>query len=550
DYVCLELGNYLTDVSQFRDPYAQMLGKRMVWSQALGDIPVLPYIPVFGLIISEVILNFAVDLDEWIDRMFGVHEPANKRFGKLSQYFQQVVSGLTHVIFANDITNLTVWEKALRLRMGVDEALPPEELNRIYDKFFTQYWPHEHTDFPPYVLYGEHRPQHRLYRRSSRGTLNYLEEYLDFQAQELSRIEEEWKKRKHLSRDHPARHDVLVRLGKVLHGVEDYFFHSNYLELHLWNEFRRQRPAEETDVEYRRWFAANISQHWLPTKRDLDPSIDRRFLPSQTHQIRSHLRRLRYPRFQPVNTLDRETSQDALDTLFTAGFEKKDLFHTMAYSLEGLESAFDRLDQKWALIPDFLKKKWTDQDPGHITETELVLIKTFISKEERSRMGRDEKYLAGRLAVHKKQLQAGLYEDTINRLRTDGYLNDTARNAWLQAVAIDKEMEGFGEKTPGVGGFLMAFLAQAQRELDQSRIVSRRFDTSREFGEGNVFDIRSDNGASGEAIGTHTLMAKDTPKSVPVYEECRVVAKFASTAIASILTKEVNENSSIASGLD
>jgi hypothetical protein len=222
----------------------------------------------------------------------------------------------------------------------------------------------------------------------------------------------------------------------------------------------------------------------------------------------------------------------------------------MAYSLEGLESAFDRLDQMWALIPDFLRKKWTDADPGHITETELVLIKTFIDKQERSRMGRDEKYLAGRLEMHKKQLKAGLYEDTVNSLRASGHLNDTTRDAWLQAIAIDKEMEKFGEKTPGVGGFLMAFLAQAQRELDQSRVVSRRFDTSRDYGEGNVFDVRSDNGASGESIGTHTLMAKDTPKSLPVYEECRVVAKFASMAIATALAKEVNEHPSTASGLD
>ena len=63
DYTCLELGNYFTDVSQFRDPFAQMFGKKEVWAQAMGQIPILGYIPVIGIIASELILSLAIDMD-------------------------------------------------------------------------------------------------------------------------------------------------------------------------------------------------------------------------------------------------------------------------------------------------------------------------------------------------------------------------------------------------------------------------------------------------------------------------------------------------------
>ena len=391
DYTCLELGNYFTDVSQFRDPYAQMLGKREVWGQAMSDIPVLKFIPVVGIVASELILSLAVDLDEWIDQVFGVPEPADKRFGKLSQYFEHAVHGLTHLIFADNIPQQPYWEQQLRKKMGNHEPLPAAELERLWDKFYTQYYPHEHADFPPYVLYGEHRPNHRLYRIGSRHISNYLEEYIDTLAEELSKIEEAWKKDKNLVKSHPARHDILARLGNAMHCVEDYFFHSNYLELHLWNELRRGRPKTETEEQFRQFFVANVAKHYLPKVPSSDPTPDDRFEPSKTHQLRAHMRRLRYPLYLPVNTLDPEASESALPFLYTAGFDKKDLFHTMAGALEGIESAFERFDKKWQVLPDFLQKQWASQNPGQIRETELVLIKMLLSKEERTKMGRDEK---------------------------------------------------------------------------------------------------------------------------------------------------------------
>jgi hypothetical protein len=68
--------------------------------------------------------------------------------------------------------------------------------------------------------------------------------------------------------------------------------------------------------------------------------------------------------------------------------------------------------------------------------------------------------------------------------------------------------------------------------------------------EGNVLDERTDNGASGEAIGTHTLLSKDTPKSQPLHEDAEVLAKYASLAVAHLMLREINDNPDTGTGLD
>lgn len=551
DWICLEFGNYLTDISQFRDPFANMLAKRTVWGQGLGSFGLFALVPVIGTLVSEAILNWAVDLDEWIDRMFGVHEPAEKRHGKLAAYFKDVFEGVTHLVFADDVKEAAVWHPLLAPALGDIERLPSAEVTRLYRALFTQYYPHEHTDFPPYVLYGESRVNHRLYRKGPHGLSAYLEEYTDYLSESLSKLEVEWKEASRAAKGDPRRHDVLARLGKALHGMEDYYFHSNHLELHLWNELRRGRPKGETEEEYRRWFAANVASHWLPPERTGAPepgaAEDR---PSRAHQVRAHLRRLRYPLYRPVNTLDPEKSEPATGILFTAGFDKKDLFHTLSLALESMEGALARLEHLFVRLPEDMQTTHGSKRPTRLHDSELVLLRVLFNKEERSRMGRDEDYLKKRLAIHVKQLGDGLYEKGIAHLHGSGYLNDAARDSWLRAIATDREMEDFGDLTPGVSGFLINLLAQGQQELERSRRLSRQFDTARDFGPGNSLDTRSDNGASGEHIGTHTLMSKDTAKSLPVHEETRRLARFASMAVARHLVTEVNTNPSTAGGLD
>ncbi|MCA1682026.1 MAG: hypothetical protein LC700_02610, partial [Actinobacteria bacterium] len=251
-----------------------------------------------------------------------------------------------------------------------------------------------------------------------------------------------------------------------------------------------------------------------------------------------------------MNTLDPEKSDPALDLLFSAGFDKKDLFHTLSMALESMEASLNRMENLFVRLPDNIKTRFASKNPARLRDSDLVLLRVLFDKEERARMGRDEDYLKKRLALHVEQLNDGIYEQGIRHLRDRGYLNDAARDAWLAAIRVDREMEDFGDYTPGVSGFMIQLLAQGQHELIRSRTLSRRFDTARDFGPANVFDVRSDNGATGEHIGTHTLMSKDTAISLPVHEETRRVARFASMAVARHMVTEVTAHPSTVGGLD
>ncbi|MGL5809761.1 MAG: hypothetical protein ACRCYQ_07455 [Nocardioides sp.] len=559
DYLCLALGNYLTDVSQFRDPLGHLLVRGTVRTQAKGTGPLkgLGLIPVFGPRLVEAILDLGIDLDGWARELLGSRDSANRGQSSLASYFGAVVEGVTQVLFADDVPRAAFWRSLVLPRGRCFEGLPPAELGRIFDAYYTQYFPHEHCDSPPHPPGSDLPRADPRYEPGARGLANYLEEYVDYLAEALAGLEEDWKARRDLSSADPRRHDVLVRLGKVLHGIEDYFFHSNYLELHLWHSLRRGRSPVEPDDEYCAWFAANVGARYLPGDDGEagDPAAERP-RPSEEYQVRTHLRRLRYPSYVAANALDPDTSALALDHLYTAASGQEDLFHTLSIALESLESALRVADGPDSSLPldglplDGLPLDGAEDARGRVGEAPLVLIRCVLDTGFRSRMGRDEGFLRRQLKEHRAQLVSGRYQIGIAALRNAGYLNAHAEAAWRRAIDIDTRLAGFGAWTPGVGGFLIGLLARGQREIDESRNQSRQFDTADEYGPGNAFDIRSDNGASGERIGQHTLMSKDTDQSVPLHEETRRLARFASTAVATILAREVDAAADGVDGLD
>jgi hypothetical protein len=111
DLTYLELGNYLTDVSQFRDPATYIFGKQKIWRERilpeLGDNTALirglmaelgnlaaaallaarrPKNAVLGAalgalpaFVSNDLLAEIAGLDDWIDRMFG--KPLERTIG-------------------------------------------------------------------------------------------------------------------------------------------------------------------------------------------------------------------------------------------------------------------------------------------------------------------------------------------------------------------------------------------------------------------------------------------------------------------------------------
>lgn len=552
EYTYLELGNFLTDVSQFRDPFAHMFAKRVIWRDAKGTnlvLSVIAAIPIIG-VLSDVILD-AVDVDVWLNQLMGEHEPPARRYGKLAEYFENVVLGVTHVAFADDVAKPLLPEGFQRL-----QRIPAAEVDRIYRRFFTQYYPHEHTDYPPYVMHGEQRVHSRMYRKGRRRLIQFVEEYLMFLSEDLSKLELAWKEKRNVPKTSPERHDVLVMFGKLLHAVEDYFFHTNYVELHLWNAERRRRSSATSEEEFRLRFSREALRAYRNypgyTGYDLaatgaDPESG-----GHTRWRRKLMRRLRYPVFDPPNRMSTTTSDPSLGLTYPGGFESKDMLHTMAGALESLEKLLERYEGYAAEVPPPLREGLKLPNSGRLRDSDLVLVRTLCNAGERARMDQDKDYLDSRVRLHIEQLGSGVYERNIDRAHEKGYLNDQARDALRRAFAIDKGVEAMHSRTPGCGGFLIIFLAQAQGELNKALRASARLDSEHigKPNEGNVLDERTDNDSSAEYIGTHTLLSKDTPKSQPLHEDAMVLAKYASLAVATVMLKEINDNPDTGSGLD
>ncbi|NHZ95174.1 hypothetical protein [Massilia sp. CCM 8734] len=557
EYIYVELGNFLTDVSQFRDPFAHMLAKRTIWGKATRSnwfLSVLSSIPIIS-ILTDVILDIA-DVDEWLNQLMGEHEPPDKRYGKLAAYFENVILGISHVIFADDIPKRETVRSMLPAQFQDTPLIPAAEVDRVFRRFFTQYYPHEHCDYPPYVMHGEQRVFNRMYRRGPRGVIGFVEEYLRFLSEDLSKLELAWKEKRSASKTSPERHDLLVSFGKLLHVVEDYFFHSNYTELHLWNAERRKYSSAEAEDVFKARFAREALrsyQHYPGyTGYDsaaigADPEAG-----GHTRWRRRLMRRLRYPLYVPPNRLSDAGSLPSLDLTYPGGFENKDMFHTMAGALENLEAllaGFDRLAKE---VPPPLRAALGVPGSGPLRDSDLVLVRTLLNKDERTRMDDDNDYLQGQLVRHIEQINSGVYENNIALFQAAGFLNQQAADAFRRAFSIDKGVEAMHSRTPGCGGFLIQFLAEAQGELNDSRRHSARLDAEHmgKPNEGNVFDERTDNGASSESIGTHTLLAKDTPKSQPLHEDAEVLGKYASLSVVQLMLKEINDNPDTGTGLD
>lgn len=155
EYTYVELGNFLTDISQFRDPFAHMLAKRTIWNKAKRSnrfLDILSSIPILG-ILTDTILD-VVDADQWLDQLMGKYAPVNSRYGKLAEYFEHIMLGITHMIFSDDIPKKEALISMLPAQFQQLDPIPAAEIDRIYRNFFTQYYPHEHCDYPPYVLSG------------------------------------------------------------------------------------------------------------------------------------------------------------------------------------------------------------------------------------------------------------------------------------------------------------------------------------------------------------------------------------------------------------
>ena len=229
DYTYVELGNFLTDVSQFRDPVAFHGARDKAHARALAQ--------------SGLTDSFGGK--EWVKDVFGQH--SGPVHGALPEMFRMLMQAFAHELFDDD--GLPRLGGALGLLPGgarpaliPAHGIPPARVDAVLAAHYTQYFPHEHLDFPPTRDLPHHRTE-RIFMRQSRGLIGYLEWFLQYISEELSKLEADWVTARAGPFPADRRQDLLVRLGHLLHPLEDYFFHSNLLELWQWAEVRSAHPS-------------------------------------------------------------------------------------------------------------------------------------------------------------------------------------------------------------------------------------------------------------------------------------------------------------------
>ncbi len=392
DLTYLEYGNFLTDVSQFRDPVWYILAKRTIWkenvlpgageiatparialaalggigaivSQALGKSKLAGASALGGLLgaaISPQILAELLDLGDWLDQMLGVplvgpeeRRRTNEEFGFVGEFFRHFIEGITLMVFSDEAA------EDLPGPWGQIDPIPESRVSEVYERFFTQYYPHEHTDLPPYVWDASKRPRVKKWYGVSRRQKTLTDEsgimaavdnaYIPYLADGLSDIEATWRRLKPSEID--TRQILLVRLGKILHSVEDWFFHSNVVELNRLVTHTPPKQATETEETFVHRFvlealeSERLEQTDTP-RRDPEPSASERKVEFQ----RRLFRRLHYPVYDPGTrgssggTPSKKPATLNLEMAYPAFPSQQDTAHTLLGALENLEAKFHRSD--------------------------------------------------------------------------------------------------------------------------------------------------------------------------------------------------------------
>lgn len=504
DYTYLELGNFMTDISGFRDPPAFHRARDVARAQARE---------------TDWRAGLA-GADEWAVEVFG--QRRGPVHGALPEMMRLILQALTHEVF--DADGLPVLGATLNLvRPGSGPALipahglVPADVTAALGRHFTQYYPHEHVDFPPTsVPLTRHRTD-PMFVRDTRGLLGYLEWFIQYFSEGLSQLEEAWVRARAARITDAQRRDLLMRLGHLLHPVEDYFFHSNLVELYQWDEVRARHPDADPALPDE-----------LRTLVD-DGLTGTRLSPSSVSLRRRLYRRLRYPTWSSGTRLSTSASDDATGLVYTGGFGQTDVWHTLGGALEAIEA-------KIALLP-------ATHDPR---TTPLVLVRLLLSEADRAAMVSGRTVGAMRDA-HLAQLRAGDYPTAIAGWETSGLLCPHAGAELRAAFELDRTVSLRRPRFPGPGAVLITMMEQMQRERQASAAAGRRLDS---MGWASMYAQATDNGCSEEVIGTHSLMSKDSTSKEPLRPEAVALAKHASAGIATTLLNRVHSTTPVTEGVD
>jgi hypothetical protein len=505
DLQFIELGNWLTDVSQARDPFAHISAKQRLLEKARSEVPWILQI------MKDPILRL------WrapatFDALLGT--PA-ARHGALAAYLEQIIVAVT----------------ALRFK-----TLSDADLDEAFRTGFSQYFPHEHLDFPP-----PSPPRFRLDdpvgdRSVDAGARvpKYLRRQMAYLVESFAELEGDWiAARRQTAKQ---RRQILLRYGHISHTFEDFFFHSNFLEIAQYHRVAALREAWRKAGDARaqapplpdgfpgvghpdpsvRWFMEHCLKH---DHREVDSPRTRRVL----------FRRLRVPRADG-RALSRLDSGDGHDVVFTGGFASNDIFHTLYGILTGLEHDLS------AELPPLLPSRTAKE----ALASPIVLL-DFILREARRKTLKERATLDAVVRTHREQLASPAHEALLRAATS--VVRPRAAAAIRAAYRLDREIVRKHGVGPGELLLHVANLLQAEHEA--SAAASATLDETTRYFDKQVGQVLVDavpasaDGASAEEVGSHSLLAKDSPESGPLREEAMVLARFAAAFMAQVMARRV-----------
>lgn len=447
NYIFFELGNWLTDMSQLRDPPAHIGAKLTIWEAAQTGLAGLP-----GAL--ELYARF----NRYLDDLMGI--PG--RDGDLAKYFREFAFVLG-------------CEKFRELGMDV------EEFKDIYNQYWTQYYFHEHLDFPPWAIGewpGDRSPSREEIHRCSDGApagggtrkvLNYLEMQITYLGLLLTVIEDQWAiPRPSQPASNKERHKILARYGHASHAVEDFFFHSNFVEI-AWAKLHDGELGDGSSIRERRVF------------------YRRRRAPA------------RYGETVPS------------DCIYTGYFGAEDIFHTLMDAAKGLRAE---------------------------TKSNLKFLGDMIDKM----LNDDEEQQARHLKEHRDYLEHGYYDRAAEELQSRDKLHSESVKSIKRMSEIDYQL---GLKYPrvcndqnksplGIFGFVQLLAVMARKREEESDKAREALDKQEK-----IQDDRWKDGASIEEVGSHSLMSKDSERKQPLRQQAINLATCAALYIARRMIERV-----------
>jgi hypothetical protein len=512
-FLYLDLGSFLTDISQFNDPFNMMSKKWLLQAEKPADefmdellgSPGAPgaMAEYFRLIAKAVARLVFCDLSEFIEALgkrlaiAAVRNPA----GALA------AAARAGDALWNNVQKMTQPEAGRTQRSKPDlrsiadylqdRKVPHADFEVIFAKHYTQYYPHEHMDMPPWD--PPPASDHFDFMPYPSKLISYLEDYKNYLLESFSALEDRFL----IQKDYSSLEGrlLLVQTGHLLHAVEDFFFHSNFAEL-------QQR---------------NLGDKPLKSVAD----------------ERKRLRRLRYPEFDPATEADKDwvkgrtldfhpstfRSSDQGELLYTGFFGGEDSGHSIADALHGLSG--------------FMTKLLGPMSPS-ASEDLPVLLRLIVDQGFRATAAAEGD--APTLKRHRMDMiwprgdfEGSVWDKKLASWRSQGLLSEASWKDLRDAFSIDVALiqkhgviNIFDEI--GIGAALISLLLDGEREEQRSQKRADELDLGAIGADQPTY-----NGASAETIGTHSLLSKDSVRKSPFREETFAVAAEASLRFAERL---------------